>query len=79
MVDIANLQAYGYFILIALLVIGLYAYIYHLYKNRKDSDGVDYEQYSNMALHDDIDDTVVKSMSDDEVPLEGVKRNRRDI
>ena len=63
--NIANLQAYGYFTLVAFLVIGLYAYIYHLYKNRKDSDGVDYEQYSNMALHDDIDDTVVKSMSDD--------------
>lgn len=63
--DIANLQAYGYLVFIGFLVIGLYAYIFHLYKNRKDADGVDYEHYSNMALHDDIDDTKVKSVSDD--------------
>ena len=70
--DIANLQAYGYFGLVAFMVIVLYAYIYYLYTTKKDSDGVDFEQYSNMALHDDLDDTAVKSMSDDEVPLEGV-------
>ena len=63
--DIANLQAYGYFGLIAFLVIGLYAYIYHLYSVKKDADGVDYEEYSNMALHDDIDDAPVASISDD--------------
>ena len=63
--NIANLQAYGYFTLILFLVIGLYAYIYHLYKNRKDADGVDYEQYSNMALNDDIVDTPVNAISDD--------------
>ncbi len=63
--DIANLQAYGYFALIAFLVIGLYAYIYHLYTARKDSDGVDYEEYSNMALHDDLDDTMMSPKSDD--------------
>ena len=61
--DIAQLQAYGYFALITMLVIGLYAYIYHLYTARKDADGVDYEEYSNMALHDDIDDTPVDSIS----------------
>ena len=63
--DIANLQAYGYFTLIAFLVFGLYAYIYHLYKHRKDSDGIDYEEYSNMALHDDLDDTIMSPKSDD--------------
>ena len=63
--NIANLQAYGYFTLILLLVIGLYAYIYHLYKNRKDVDGVDYEQYSDMALKDDIADTPVNAVSHD--------------
>ncbi|QOY54499.1 CcoQ/FixQ family Cbb3-type cytochrome c oxidase assembly chaperone [Candidatus Sulfurimonas marisnigri] len=78
--DIAQLQAYGYFALITILVIGLYAYIYHLYTKRKDADGIDYESFSNMALKDDIDDTPVSPMSDDEVPLEGrIKRNRRDI
>jgi cytochrome c oxidase cbb3-type subunit 4 len=64
-VDIAQLQAYGYFTLVLLLVIVLYGYIYHLYTKRKDVDGVDYEQYSNMALNDDVDDTPVLSKSDD--------------
>ncbi|EDZ62857.1 cytochrome c oxidase, cbb3-type, CcoQ subunit [Sulfurimonas gotlandica GD1] len=63
--DIAQLQAYGYFTLVLLLVVGLYGYIYHLYTKRKDADGIDYEKYSNMALHDDIDDTPVLSKSDD--------------
>ena len=63
--DIATLQAYGFFILTALLVFGLYGYIYHLYSKKKDSDGVDYEDYSNMALKDDIADTPVKPVSDD--------------
>jgi len=64
-VDIAQLQAYGYFVLITILVIGLYTYIYHLYKYKKNSDGVDYEDYSNMALRDDLDDTPVASISDE--------------
>ncbi|WP_373035540.1 cytochrome c oxidase, cbb3-type, CcoQ subunit [Sulfurimonas sp.] len=63
--DIAQLQAYGYFTLVLILVIVLYGYIYHLYTKKKDADGVDYEQYSNMALNDDVDDTPVLSKSDD--------------
>ena len=61
--DIAQFQAYGYFILIAILVLALYGYIYHLYTVRKDSDGLDYEEYSNMALNDDITDTPVSELS----------------
>ena len=64
--DIAQVQAYGYFALITILVIGLYLYIYHLYTARKDADGIDYEEFSNMALHDDIDDAPVSRISDDE-------------
>ena len=63
--DIALLQGYGYFALTIFMTVGLYAYIYHLYKNRKDADGHDYEEYSNMALHDDIVDTPVNAISDD--------------
>ena len=63
--DIAQLQAYGYFALTATLVVVLYGYIYHLYTKRKDADGHDYEEYSNMALHDDIVDTPVNAISDD--------------
>ena len=63
--DIDTISAYGYFFLTVLLVIGVYSYIYHLYKNRKDATGVDYEHYSNMALKDDIDDAPVKPVSDE--------------
>ena len=62
--DIAEIQAYGYFALTAVLTVGLYMYIYHLYKNRADADGHDYEEYSNLALHDDIVDTPVNAISE---------------
>ncbi|MBE0514048.1 cytochrome c oxidase, cbb3-type, CcoQ subunit [Sulfurimonas sp.] len=77
--DIAQLQAYGYFTLIILLVIALYGYIYHLYTKKKDVDGVDYESYSDMALKDDLDDAPVSPKSDDKSTLEGAQRNRREI
>ncbi|MDD5372909.1 MAG: cytochrome c oxidase, cbb3-type, CcoQ subunit [Sulfurimonas sp.] len=64
--DIAQLQAYGYFILTTLLVIALYGYIYHLYSKKRDVDGVDYENYSNMALKDDISDAPVSAKSHDD-------------
>jgi len=61
-VSIAELQAYGYVGAMGVLVVASYAYIYHLYSKRKDSDGHDYEEYSNLALKDDIDDIPVSSM-----------------
>ena len=63
--DIAQLQAYGYFGLVLFLVIALYGYIYHLYSARKDADGHDYEEYGNIALEDDVADTPVNAISDD--------------
>ena len=63
--NIAELQAYGYLALTGILVAVLYGYIYHLYTKRKDADGHDYEEYSNMALKDDITDTPVSAISDD--------------
>jgi cytochrome c oxidase cbb3-type subunit 4 len=64
-VNIAEIQAYGYFILTFLLVLVLYGYIYHLYTKKRDADGVDYESYSNMALKDDIDDAPVSALSEE--------------
>ena len=61
--NIAELQAYGYFALTVFMVVILYSYISHLYKNRKDADGHDYEEYSNIALNDDIVDTPVNAVS----------------
>jgi len=60
------MQAYGYFAMVVFMTISLYAYIYHLYSKRKDVDGRDYEEYSNLALHDDISDTLVNDISKDD-------------
>ncbi|MEA1954902.1 MAG: cbb3-type cytochrome c oxidase subunit 3 [Campylobacterota bacterium] len=62
--SIANLQGYAYVVAGFFSVVVLYAYIYHLYTKRKNADGTDYEEYSNMALHDDISDTPVTDRSD---------------
>ena len=62
---IAELQSYGFLALTIFLTIGLYAYIYHLYKNRKDADGHDYEDYGNLALNDDLTDTPVNAKDRD--------------
>lgn len=61
--DIATLQAYGFFFFTVFLVIALYGYIYHLYSKKKDAAGVDYEEYGNMALKDDITDEPVNKVS----------------
>jgi cytochrome c oxidase cbb3-type subunit 4 len=60
-VSIAEFQEYGYVSAMVILVVLTYSYIYHLYKNRKDADGHDYEEYSNLALKDDITDTLVSA------------------
>ena len=64
MENITEVQGYAYFFLTMFLTIGLYAYIYHLYKNKKDEAGIDYEEYSNMALKDDIADAPVKAIDE---------------
>jgi len=63
-VNIAELQAYGYFVLVLFLVVALYSYIYHLYSTDKKKGGHDYENFSNIALKDDISDAPVSPMSD---------------
>ncbi len=56
---IRNLQGWGYVSMIFFLTIGFYIYIYYLYKSQKGGKK-DYEKYSDMALNDDIDDTLVE-------------------
>ncbi len=63
--DINTFSAYAYFFLTLFLVIVLYSYIYHLYTKRKSADGIDYEEYANMALDDDLDSTPVKPKSNE--------------
>ena len=62
---IAELQSYGFLAVTIFLTVGLYAYIYHLYKNRKDADGHDYEEYADLALNDDVTDTPVNAKNRD--------------
>ncbi len=65
--DIAELQAYGYFFLTAFLVLVLYGYIYHLYSSERKGKR-DYEKYGNIALNDEVTDKPVEEISkkDDE-------------
>ncbi|PZT48963.1 cytochrome c oxidase, cbb3-type, CcoQ subunit [Helicobacter valdiviensis] len=54
------LQGYIYWFLTIVLVVFLYGYIYHLYKNQR-SGKVDYEKYSRLALDDDLGDTLIEA------------------
>lgn len=60
--DIATLQAYGYFFFTAFLVAVLYGYIYHLYSSQKKGTR-DYEKYGNLALNDEITDQPIEEIS----------------
>ena len=53
MENIRELQAYGYIFLTAFLAITLYAYFFHLFKSEKTGRR-NYEQYSKLALNDEI-------------------------
>jgi cytochrome c oxidase cbb3-type subunit 4 len=64
-VSIAEFQGYSYVVAMGILVVVLYAYIYHLYTKKRNADGLDYEEYSNMALKDDLYDTPVAKRSVD--------------
>ena len=60
--DIAEIQAYGFFFLTTVLVLVLYGYIYHLYSSEKKGTR-DYEKYGNIALNDEITDKPVEEVS----------------
>ncbi len=62
METIRELQAYGYIFFTIFLAVILYSYLYHLYKDEKKGTR-NYEKYSNMALHDNIDDAPVEPRS----------------
>ena len=70
--DIAELQAWAYFILTAFVTVMLYAYIYHLYSSDKKGTK-DYEKYGNIALDDDITSAPLEKRED-----ENSKENNKD-
>lgn len=55
----AVFQGYGFFFLVLFLVIVLYAYWFHLYRREKLGER-NYEKYADLALKDDINDTVLE-------------------
>ncbi len=67
-----EIQAYAYVFMVVFLAIGLYAYIYHLYKTQRSGER-DYEKYSDLALKDDITSTPVEEHIKDE-KKEGANR-----
>lgn len=60
--NIGLVQAYAYFFGTALLVFLTLGYVYHLYTSKKRT-GKDYEKYSDMMLHDSINDAPVERLN----------------
>lgn len=58
-----ELQGYGFFILLVLMVVILYSYWFHLVKSEK-ADRRNYEKYGRLALDDKLDDSLVESSAD---------------
>lgn len=59
---IREIQAYAYVVLVVGLCIGLYAYFFHLLKSEK-SGRRNYEKYSDLALNDGIQDSLLEPIS----------------
>ena len=70
--DIAELQAWAYFILTTFVVVMLYAYIYHLYSSERKGEK-DYEKYGNIALDDDISSRPIEKKDEEESSKESNK------
>lgn len=60
METIREIQAYAYVVATVFLVVIMYSYLYHLYRAEKKGTR-NYEQYGNIALHDDINDAPIES------------------
>lgn len=59
------IQGYAYWFITLLLVVLLYAYIYHLYKSQR-SGKIDYEKYARLALDDGLNDSLIEKRSNQE-------------
>lgn len=66
MENIREIQGWVYFIMTAVFAISLYAYIVYLYRGKKR--GTDYEKYSDLALHDGLDDEVMEDRKGEKSP-----------
>lgn len=59
---IRELQGYGFFVLLVVMVVTLYSYWFHLKRSEK-SKKKNYEQYSKLALNDSLDDQILEHVS----------------
>ncbi|MGP1485627.1 MAG: cytochrome c oxidase, cbb3-type, CcoQ subunit [Campylobacter sp.] len=65
MQTIREIQGYAAFLLLSICAFALYGYYYHLYKSEKTGRR-NYENYSNLALKDDLNAEILESVSIDE-------------
>ena len=68
-----ELQAYGFYIMLVVMVVILYSYWFHLKRSEKTGRR-DYEKYSNLALNDDLKDNVLESFTSDKDDNRSVKK-----
>lgn len=68
-----ELQAYGFYIMLVVMVVILYSYWFHLKRSEKTGRR-DYEKYSNLALNDDLKDNVLESLTSDKDDNRSVKK-----
>lgn len=68
-----ELQAYGFYIMLVVMVVILYSYWFHLKRSEKTGRR-DYEKYSNLALNDDLKDNVLDSLTSDKDDNRSVKK-----
>jgi len=62
METIRTLQAYGYVIGVGVCALVFYSYIYYIYNNEKKGLR-NYENYSKIALDDELDSTPLETKS----------------
>ena len=70
---IRELQAYGFYIMLVVMVVILYSYWFHLKRSEKTGRR-EYEKYSNLALNDDLKDNVLESLTSDKDDNRSVKK-----
>lgn len=63
------IQGYAYWFITLLLVVLLYAYIYHLYKSQR-SGKIDYEKYARLALDDELSDCLIEKRNNQDTKKE---------
>ncbi|MGE4294857.1 MAG: CcoQ/FixQ family Cbb3-type cytochrome c oxidase assembly chaperone [Campylobacterales bacterium] len=73
--DFVVVKGYIYFFMMAGAAIMMIWYIWHLYSNRERSS--QYEEYSNLVLHDELEDTPVEARENRDKNPKAAKKDER--